>query len=99
VIDVLGFVELRVEAERLADLEEAGDGALDKALTSVLDQIKLGAPGAIAATKTLMRRARLEDPASLVADAAAEFAKAARGPEGAEGMTAFIEKRKPNWAL
>ena len=77
----------------------AGDGALDKALTSVLDQIKLGAPGAIAATKTLIRRARLEDPASLVADAAAAFAKAARSPEGAEGMTAFIEKRKPNWAL
>lgn len=76
----------------------AGDGALDKALAATLDQIKLGAPGAIAATKKLVRRARLEDPASLVADAAAEFARAARSEEGAEGMTAFLEKRKPNWA-
>ncbi|MEQ8433675.1 MAG: enoyl-CoA hydratase-related protein [Oceanicaulis sp.] len=76
----------------------SGEGALDKALAATLEQIKLGAPGAIAATKKLVRRARLEDPASLVADAAAEFARAARGPEGAEGMTAFLEKRKPNWA-
>ena len=59
----------------------------------------IGAPGAIAATKTLVRRARLEDPSTLVADAAGVFAKAARGAEGAEGMTAFLEKRKPKWAV
>lgn len=76
----------------------AGEDALKQALTAVLDQIRLGAPGAIAATKKLMRRARLEDPASLVADAAAAFATAARSEEGAEGMTAFLEKRKPKWA-
>jgi len=76
----------------------AGEDALKQALTAVLDQIRLGAPGAIAATKTLVRRARLEDPASLVSDAAAAFAKAARSEEGAEGMTAFLEKRKPKWA-
>ncbi len=80
--------------------EVAGGGdALSAALAATLEQIKKGAPGAIAATKKLVRRARLEDPASLVADAAAVFASAARGPEGAEGMAAFLEKRKPNWAV
>lgn len=70
---------------------------LDVALDAALTQIRKGAPDAIAATKALIRRARLEDPASLVDHAAAVFAKAARGPEGAEGMTAFLEKRPAKW--
>ncbi len=28
----------------------------------------------------------------------ADFAQAARGPEGVEGMTAFLQKRSPSWA-
>lgn len=73
--------------------------ALDEALETVLAQIRKGAPKAIAATKALMRRARLEEPKSLIEDAAAAFAKAARSAEGAEGLTAFIEKRPAAWAL
>lgn len=71
---------------------------LEAALDAELNQIRKGAPDAIAATKALMRRARLEAPASLVRDAAAAFAKAARSDEGAEGMTAFLEKRPARWA-
>jgi isohexenylglutaconyl-CoA hydratase len=71
---------------------------LDAALDAELSQIRKGAPNAIAATKALMRRARLEAPASLVQDAAEAFAKAARSDEGAEGMTAFLEKRPARWA-
>ena len=52
----------------------------------------------LAETKKLLRRARFEDPASLVEHAAALFGKAARGEEGAEGLRAFAEKRKPSWA-
>jgi isohexenylglutaconyl-CoA hydratase len=52
----------------------------------------------VAETKKLLRRARFEDPASLVEHAAAVFAKAARGEEGAEGLRAFQEKRKPEWS-
>ncbi|XBQ17150.1 MAG: enoyl-CoA hydratase-related protein [Oceanicaulis sp.] len=76
-----------------------GPGGLDKALTATLDQIRLGAPGAIAATKRLIRRARLADASALVPEAAAVFADAARSAEGAEGLTAFLEKRKPKWAM
>jgi isohexenylglutaconyl-CoA hydratase len=74
------------------------EGELEAVITATTQQILACAPSAIAETKKLLRRARFEDPASLVEHAAAVFAKAARGEEGAEGLRAFIEKRKPAWA-
>ncbi len=74
------------------------DADLEAALASTIREILACAPGAVAATKKLLRRARFEDPAGLVEYAAAAFAEAARGPEGEEGVRAFIERRKPAWA-
>ena len=71
---------------------------LQTELDQVLSDILACAPGALAATKALMARARLQAPGELVADAAALFSQAAQGGEGIEGMTAFIQKRKPSWA-
>ncbi|MDT8992448.1 enoyl-CoA hydratase-related protein [Curvibacter sp. APW13] len=70
---------------------------LQSALDAVLADILACAPGALAATKALMAKARLQAPASLVDEAAAIFSRAAQGPEGMEGMGAFLQKRKPNW--
>jgi len=71
-------------------------------LQTVLDQtladILACAPGALAATKALMAQARLSESQALVQQAAAVFSRAAQSPEGLEGMTAFIQKRKPQWA-
>jgi isohexenylglutaconyl-CoA hydratase len=72
---------------------------IDAALTSVLTEILACAPGAIAATKALMAKARFTAPADLVQEAALVFSRAAQGPEGLEGTTAFLQKRKPNWAV
>ncbi len=72
-------------------------GALDQALHAVLAEILQNAPGAVAATKALMARARLHSPASLVHEAAELFSQAALGPEGTEGTTAFLQKRKASW--
>ena len=72
---------------------------LQAALDKVLSDILACAPGALAATKSLMRRARFAPASDLVQDAAAIFAQSAQGAEGIEGMTAFIQKRKPNWTL
>jgi isohexenylglutaconyl-CoA hydratase len=75
------------------------DGAaLDAALAATLAQVLRCAPGAIAATKALMARALHTPAADLVDDAAQLFARAARGPEGVEGITAFLQKRSPSWA-
>jgi len=72
---------------------------LEAALDKVLNDILACAPGALAATKALMQRARLAPAHELVQDAAAIFAQSAQSAEGIEGMTAFIQKRKPNWTL
>ncbi len=71
---------------------------VDTALARVLDDILRCAPGAIAATKQLLARARFAPAASLVQEAAAVFSRAVQGPEGLEGTTAFIQKRQPSWA-
>lgn len=67
-------------------------------LDSVLADILACAPGALAATKALMAQARLREPQDLVQSAAAIFSRAAQGPEGLEGIAAFMQKRKPQWA-
>jgi isohexenylglutaconyl-CoA hydratase len=72
--------------------------ALDAALARVVSEILNCAPGALAATKALIARARWEKPAALVRYAAEAFSSAALGPEGIEGMTAFLQKRKARWA-
>ncbi len=72
---------------------------LQAEVDSVVAQILGCAPGALAQTKALMARARLEAPQALVADAATMFSRSTQGAEGLEGMTAFIQKRKPQWAL
>ena len=77
--------------------EVAASDAIVSALDKVLADILACAPGALAATKALMAQARLREPQDLVQSAAAIFSQAAQGPEGLEGMTAFIQKRKPNW--
>jgi isohexenylglutaconyl-CoA hydratase len=84
----LGLVHelARDEAELLAALER------------VLGEIRRCAPGAVAATKHLMLQVGAVDHERLLDEGAERFAAAARGPEGEEGMTAFIGKRRPRWA-
>lgn len=71
---------------------------LQTELDKVLADIMACAPGALAATKALMAQARLREPQDLVQTAAAIFSRAAKGPEGMEGIAAFMQKRKPQWA-
>nr|WP_295777159.1 enoyl-CoA hydratase-related protein [Rhodoferax sp.] len=72
---------------------------LQTAIDAVLADILACAPGALAATKALMAQARLREPQDLVQSAAAIFSRAAQGPEGLEGIAAFMQKRKPQWAM
>jgi isohexenylglutaconyl-CoA hydratase len=74
-----------------------GTAALDAALADVLQSILRCAPGAIAATKSLLAKARWQPAAAMVDDAAQVFSAAALGSEGMEGIRAFIEKRDPAW--
>jgi isohexenylglutaconyl-CoA hydratase len=70
---------------------------LEAALTLALDKIYACAPSATRSTKALMQRARSEPAEQLVEHAAALFASAVRSAEGAEGTSAFLQKRSPSW--
>ena len=72
-------------------------GALDATVQAYLDDLGAGAPGAISAAKQLIAecgRRPTSDAATLCAEAIAERRASA---EGQEGISAFLEKRKPEW--
>ena len=73
-------------------------GALESATAHAVRELLQSAPGAVAATKALLAKARLQPAADLVAEAAALFSRAVQGDEGIEGTIAFVQKRKPKWA-
>jgi len=71
---------------------------LDAEVARYVEMLCLGAPGALAGTKEMLRRER---PAALDAQFAEMQELSSRyfaGEEGQEGMRAFAEKRKPAWA-
>ena len=71
--------------------------ALDATLIEVLNGIGRCAPGANAATKDILHSLG-EMPLTDVLDHAADhFASQMRGPEGREGVAAFLEKRRAAW--
>jgi methylglutaconyl-CoA hydratase len=71
---------------------------LDAEVRRYADMLRLGAPGALAATKDLLRGPTAatmpDDLAAMTRLSAAHFASA----EGQEGIRAFAEKRPPSWA-
>ena len=77
--------------------QQVRSSEVDSAVQAVLADILACAPRALAATKALMAKARWSAPADLVDEAACVFSRAVQSPEGQEGTSAFLQKRKPNW--
>jgi methylglutaconyl-CoA hydratase len=71
---------------------------LDPWVEGVVAAILKSAPGAVAATKVLLRTLPEANVAEGLAAAAARSAELFNGPEAAEGMDAFLTKRSPAWA-
>jgi isohexenylglutaconyl-CoA hydratase len=86
------------QALGLADFYCANATEPDATLGALIKDIERCAPGANAETKRLFRACRTEAPEAYIEMAARSFAEAVRGPEGREGLTAFVEKRSPRWA-
>ena len=76
-------------------LTEPGE-ALDEALR-LADQICEAAPLAVWASRKVVLAAAYEDDKTLIDLTNAEFAKVLSSEDTGEGLTAFIEKRKPEW--
>ena len=77
--------------------EVHAENRLDSALGRVLDEVLQNAPGAVAATKALLARARLAQPAALVHAAAEAGSRAALGAEAADAADALRHLRKAPW--
>lgn len=73
--------------------------ALDAAIDRQLDLLLKAGPIASATAKALVRDVSSHaDGARHDADNAALIARLRVSPEGQEGLSAFLEKRKPNWS-
>lgn len=87
------------EAARLGLIHEAVSAAeLDERLAVTLKQIRRCAPLANRATKQLVLSVGEQPLATLLDQAAKDFAAAVASDEGMEGTMAFVQKRLPNWA-
>ena len=72
---------------------------LDAQVDHICSELKQAAPGAVSATKKLVRDVTAMDPI-LVGEHTVETTSQARASEeGREGMAAFLEKRVPSWVL
>jgi isohexenylglutaconyl-CoA hydratase len=89
------------EAVRIGLVDKASDdaAALAADLAKTLGDIARCAPNANAAIKRLLLASRTTPREDILDQSADAFAACLRGPEGQEGVTAFLEKRKPRWAI
>jgi methylglutaconyl-CoA hydratase len=75
------------------------DADLDQEIGRCAGLLLRGAPGALAATKTVLREAAVLPVPDGLARMAALSAERFASPEAREGMAAFAEKRNPTWVV
>jgi methylglutaconyl-CoA hydratase len=72
--------------------------ALEEAVQAEVDAIALGGPVAVTEAKRLVRTVARLPMDEAFAYAEQKIAELFASEEAAEGMTAFVTKRKPKWA-
>ncbi|MEL6364195.1 MAG: enoyl-CoA hydratase-related protein [Pseudomonadota bacterium] len=87
------------EALRVGFVHEAvADAtALEGSIEAALKGVSRCAPGANGVTKELFTLSAHAIDGAILDEAAVMFRDCLRGPEAAEGVGAFLEKRKPSW--
>ncbi|GAA1305215.1 enoyl-CoA hydratase-related protein [Pseudonocardia xinjiangensis] len=88
-----------IRAERIGLVNSAVPGFdLDTEVHRYTEALRMGAPGALAATKAMLRSERPAAISEQFAEMQELSARHFAGKEGQEGMQAFAEKRAPSWA-
>lgn len=86
------------EAKRIGLVHQAVPVAeLDAAVDSVVGALLLGGPEAVRESKMLARDVGGSPDDETRADTARRIARLRASPEGKEGVSSFLEKRKPRW--
>lgn len=87
------------EAEKYGLLNfVAPEGKLDEEVTDLTERLISSGPEAIKAAKDLVTDVPDQTCEEFIDYTARMIAELRTSPEGREGTTAFLEKRKPNWA-
>ncbi len=89
------FDAARAVTVGLVNASVPADG-LDAEVARYAEMLRLGAPGALAATKAMLQAPGMEDRFAAMQELSAGFFA---GEEGQEGIRAFAEKRTPAWAV
>lgn len=76
----------------------AAPEALDATVDAIAAELLKGGPSALRLGKALIERVTGGVPEAVRADTAQRIAGIRASAEGKEGVAAFLEKRKPNWA-
>jgi methylglutaconyl-CoA hydratase len=93
-----GFGAAQAQAIGLTNETAADDAAADAIIAGWLAHLRAAAPGAVAAAKQLVRDiAGQPVTEALRTHTAAAIAARRASDEGREGLTAFFDKRKPEW--
>ncbi|MEV0678160.1 enoyl-CoA hydratase family protein [Actinosynnema sp. NPDC050436] len=90
------FDASRAQAIGLVNVAVPADD-LDAEVARYTDMLALGAPQALAATKRMLQEPRPSGLGEVFADMLELSARHFGGPEGQEGIAAFVAKRKPSW--
>lgn len=86
------------EAQRIGLVHACVPAArLDETVDGIVAALLLGGPEAVRESKMLAREAGGSPDDAVRADTAARIARLRASPEGKEGVSAFLEKRKPRW--
>jgi methylglutaconyl-CoA hydratase len=78
--------------------EVVSSSQLDRQIASIVASLRQGAPQAKAAAKAFVRQiAHRPADEKLIRETAAAIARIRAKPEAKEGLSAFLERRKPKW--
>ena len=87
------------EAARLGLITRAvATDELDAEVDAIVDDLLEGGPNALAAAKDIVHRVPAMDPDDAFPWAAARSAELFASDEAAEGMAAYLDRRRPDWA-
>lgn len=77
--------------------ETAAGDALDGRIDGIVRELRQGAPRALGAAKALLRTIVALPKDRAIEESIRTIAELRVSPEAQEGLSAFLEKRKPNW--